>query len=934
MDTNKRYYHYYTHVTKDKIKLAEKPFAAGGEGKLYRIASPKKYANLVAKIYHPQKQTPKRAQKMRYLLDNPPLITTVQKGTSSLVWLKDILYLSGKFVGILMPMVTGEKLEVLTLSKLPKKLGEKWGRFNLKDPKSINLRLKTCFNLAAAIYQLHNTGLYILVDLKPDNVMIKPNGILSLVDMDSVEVVENGLTIYEAPVATPEYTPPEFYRESTVDPSQNPAWDLFSLGVIFYKLLLGIHPFAASAKPPYDKYIDLHSKIEHGLFVHSKSKSTVLSVVPPPHKQFSQLPRVIQDLFIRCFEDGFIDPNLRPRAEEWCLVLADTLGLPIEHITLRKMPSRRIKLDELMPQIEDLDNLYPKYNSVVEPIKPQTISARPSDVGLFKALEEQLNKTPKNKGINLSIIGLGLFFMVLHVIIGIVFIIVGVLAVQILKSSRKQDDKGALIQQLSGLDVRGYALEQMLKVKEQQFSEGIEQMKRMYSNAQIYFNTIHDDQNKPTKLILFESNYATLRKELLEFKKELKQQDQLVYALQEKEKRQQEEALMRYSKQLKTNDILAQWKTHSYNALNEKLGIINKNIEKSREQINEEMEELELRHQNELVRVFPNLQKEKEAVLRAYQEKMKKEILTEYKGKLKEHRLLFEKESADLRQEHIYNNLSNAKLDLLQRQVQKHYDIKKINKNIQTQEDIVDHLMEEQRNQSKDASSMKIRLAEDKLRDLLQERDFLSVHLEWILGGDLLHPNLKKSCMGHYYEIRRAFSKEKDEILLQQKEALDSLTIKDQSLTVDLEARDNRVKELTATYRKELNALEDRLEKEVTVLEQQLPDYYTAQQFLEQVYSSYKKEYSQIPKQIEEEYNQIIENVNRLARILEKKIKKINARYLQEIVPLFKNKRDALREYKRIQLVFSKKQKVLKVMAKDLEKMRTVQQLSSKYSVT
>ena len=65
-----------------------------------------------------------------------------------------------------------------------------------------------------------------------------------------------------------------------------------------------------------------------------------------------------------------------------------------------------------------------------------------------------------------------------------------------------------------------------------------------------------------------------------------------------------------------------------------------------------------------------------------------------------------------------------------------------------------------------------------------------------------------------------------------------------------------------------------------------------------------------------------------------KKIKKINARYLQEIVPLFKNKRDALREYKRIQLVFSKKQKVLKVMAKDLEKMRTVQQLSSKYSVT
>jgi len=72
--------------------------------------------------------------------------------------------------------------------------------------------------------------------------------------------------------------------------------------------------------------VSLHQKIEVGLFVHSKSQQTHLNVIPPPHKRFEQLDPVLQQLFVQCFEDGHLSPEMRPTANDWCSALLDAMG--------------------------------------------------------------------------------------------------------------------------------------------------------------------------------------------------------------------------------------------------------------------------------------------------------------------------------------------------------------------------------------------------------------------------------------------------------------------------------------------------------------------------------------------------------------------------------------------------------------------------------
>ncbi|BDS15291.1 protein kinase domain-containing protein [Aureispira anguillae] len=315
---------YYLKHSRQSISLVAKPFAGGGEGDLYEVltASHKQY---VAKIYHPQKRSKEREEKIAYLIEHPPVGLSEE---GAIVWVIDALYDANyQFAGFIMPFARGKKLELLCLGKLSRKLGQEWSRFDFKHKTALQYRLRVCFNLAAAIYQIHATNHYVLVDMKPENILIQSNGLLSIVDTDSVEVLEDGVAIFPAPVATPEYSPPEFYRQAEEkNKTVRESWDRFGLAVIFYKLLCGIHPFAASAKPPYDHLVSLHEKIEEGLFVHNKTRQTLLNVVPPPHQRFEALDLGLQDLFIQCFEGGHESPELRPTANEWCAAFLVAIG--------------------------------------------------------------------------------------------------------------------------------------------------------------------------------------------------------------------------------------------------------------------------------------------------------------------------------------------------------------------------------------------------------------------------------------------------------------------------------------------------------------------------------------------------------------------------------------------------------------------------------
>lgn len=321
---NNRGDRYFLKHAKEWIQLSDKPFAGGGEGNLYHIISPVKYQRkYVAKIYHPHKLTEERAKKIDYLSTYPPQLNlgrTVEHAT--VVWCTDVLLDKKTFVGFIMPYTKGEKLEILCTPKIPRKQRQDWKRFDFKQgEQALNYRLKLGFNICAAIHQVHKMERYVLVDMKPDNIVIQPNGLVSIVDTDSVEVVENNETLFDAPVATPEYTPPEHYQKLAYDPTQRQEWDLFGLGVILYKLLFGIHPFAASTGPPYEHLTTLAQKVEKGFFVHAPQYAHTFRIIPPPHQAFDDLDEELQALFMRCFVDGHQQPHLRPTAEEWCAAL-------------------------------------------------------------------------------------------------------------------------------------------------------------------------------------------------------------------------------------------------------------------------------------------------------------------------------------------------------------------------------------------------------------------------------------------------------------------------------------------------------------------------------------------------------------------------------------------------------------------------------------
>jgi serine/threonine protein kinase len=366
------------------IFIEKQPFASGGEGNLYRIITAK-YRDCVVKIYHPEKRTAAKEGKVKYLVQNPPDTHNVN-GHNSVVWATGVVYDEKGFVGLMMPYAEGDKLVVLTSSKISKKYQATWGRFSLSNPQSGQLRMAICFNIAAAVYQIHATNKYVLVDLKPDNIIIRPNGLVAIVDVDSMEVLEKDKVLYPALVTTPEFAPPEFHKGIN-KPGQKsiyPSWDNYALAIIFYKLLFGVHPFAGSASAPFDKFNTLEEKIEHGLFVHSPNKRKYINVLPPPHQRFNALMPQMRELFIQCFEDGHDFYQRRPSASDWCTIIS---GKSLVYAK-RKLPSRVLSLEpttlsqprplpntsnlfintDLIPRVEKMEIVHFENNMMLERI--------------------------------------------------------------------------------------------------------------------------------------------------------------------------------------------------------------------------------------------------------------------------------------------------------------------------------------------------------------------------------------------------------------------------------------------------------------------------------------------------------------------------------------------------------------------------------------
>jgi serine/threonine protein kinase len=369
------------------IYIEDTAFAGGGEGDIYRIMKPANYSHYVVKLYKPAKRTAERAQKIAHLIANPPFSLDVPR--QALAWAREVVYENGNFAGLVMPAVQGIKLEMLCQPKLPANLGKEWQRLALGQPEAMTLRLKLCYNIALAVLQVHHLNKYALIDLKADNMLVQPNGIVALIDTDSLAVFADEQLRFAAPVVTPDFAPPEYYRGANPSKfSTAYAWDNFSLAVLFYRILCGIHPYTGTCEPPLDHLNDLSSKVAQGLFVQGKHRPQY-TVVPPPHTNFEQLPPDIRRLFLRCFDDGHQYPDRRPQPDEWHRALLTHLAqLPLDYPLPSKLISIPIPTPTtlLRPSSKALERLF------AESVMWKTRISNPNNTNTYLARRDNLER--------------------------------------------------------------------------------------------------------------------------------------------------------------------------------------------------------------------------------------------------------------------------------------------------------------------------------------------------------------------------------------------------------------------------------------------------------------------------------------------------------------------------------------------------------------
>lgn len=160
--------------------------------------------------------------------------------------------------------------------------------------------------IATALHDLHRQHV-VHLDLKPSNVMFRPDGSAVLVDFglsrheQLPDLLDEELTV---PVGTGPYMSPEQVQFVRKDPRS----DLFALGVILYHLATGARPFGAPGTV---------RGLRRRLYVEPA----------PPRALRADLPPWLQEIILRCLE---VDAGQRYQsAAQLALALAAPADMPL-----------------------------------------------------------------------------------------------------------------------------------------------------------------------------------------------------------------------------------------------------------------------------------------------------------------------------------------------------------------------------------------------------------------------------------------------------------------------------------------------------------------------------------------------------------------------------------------------------------------------------
>ena len=128
-------------------------------------------------------------------------------------------------------------------------------------------------------------------DLKPENLLIAPDGYLKLTDFGFAKVLPPGHKTYTL-CGTPEYIAPEILASKGHDKGV----DWWTLGVILYEFLEGVDPFSADSPSEIYKNILSH-KLKFSSSMNSEAKSLVKRLLQPDlTKRYGCLKNASEDI--------------------------------------------------------------------------------------------------------------------------------------------------------------------------------------------------------------------------------------------------------------------------------------------------------------------------------------------------------------------------------------------------------------------------------------------------------------------------------------------------------------------------------------------------------------------------------------------------------------------------------------------------------------
>ena len=300
----------------------EKEIGAGGEGRVFKISG----QNLVGKIY--KKVDPEVEKKIRYMVQHPiaDLRDSSGKVILALAWPQDILCDDqGVFIGYTMPFIQNG-VEICTVAR-----GCDMPKAKTMFPNyDWMFNLQVAINLSKAVAYLHSNNC-IVGDLNCKNIMVSPDGLITMLDNDSFDLLDTVSGIhFRCCAGTQDYLAPELQGRNLRSAGAvfSVHSDNFALAIHIFQLLMNnYHPFTGKNLVVIQNSTSVNQRLDHLVngkcpFIHNYSDLTI--PIGAPYLSEMVTPQLVQD-FYRTFDynAGNIQERmkLRTTAAQWVMDL-------------------------------------------------------------------------------------------------------------------------------------------------------------------------------------------------------------------------------------------------------------------------------------------------------------------------------------------------------------------------------------------------------------------------------------------------------------------------------------------------------------------------------------------------------------------------------------------------------------------------------------